>query len=89
MKNVAVLTVQLDTVAEKYETELIYADRIEKDTKSIYISPSPKVEHIVTKIAVGKEAITALERLERAYLNKNEKLKRDKDERKLKQKSNR
>lgn len=75
MKNVAVLTVQFDTVAERFEIDLIYADRINGDVKDVYISSSPKVDHIVTKIAVGKEAIAGLEKLQTAYQNKNEKLK--------------
>lgn len=75
MKKSAVLVVHHDTTAKKYETEMVYSDKVlpHLEHHIFYVSPSSKVPIELIKIAVGKRAIIELEKLERKYLDLNNK----------------
>ena len=62
-----------DTIARKFETDLIYLNKSKITSISMYVSPSSKVPIELIQIAIGKKEIKGLEQLERKYLKLNEK----------------
>ncbi len=72
MKNVAILVVHYDSIAQRYETDMTYPCTMKEYNKDLYISISPKVETVLARVAVGSEAIQELEDLVKEYHKKNE-----------------
>lgn len=56
LRKIAILTVQFDTVAKLYETDLKYFSEINNDNdRNVYVSTSPKVNLEFIKIGIGKK----------------------------------
>lgn len=73
LRKIAILTVQFDTVAKLYETDLKYFSEINNDNdRNVYVSTSPKVNLEFIKIGIGKKEIKELQNIETQYIVKNE-----------------